>query len=75
VRSNNLRVSRAKAGFTHLVAAMPMLLHHWDRESVRECLQRVSTKQMREWVSEHFSQTLTSKRRVAYNEAAALTSG
>lgn len=70
-----LEGQQSKGGFTSLVAAMPMLLHHWDRESVRKCLQQVSTKQMRQWVSEHLGPTLTSKRRVAFHEAAALSSG
>ena len=66
-----LEGQQSKGGFTSLVAAMPMLQHHWDRESVRECLQSVSTKQMRTWVASNLGQTLTSKRRIAFQEAKA----
>lgn len=70
-----LEGQQSKGGFTSLVAAMPMLLKRWDSASVRECLSRVSTKQMRTWVESELGQTLTSKRRIAFHEATQLTHG
>lgn len=63
-----LEGQQSKGGFTSLVAAMPMLLGRWTAERVRESFQAVSVKQTRAWIDQNLGQTLTARRRQAYQE-------
>lgn len=63
-----LEGQQSKGGFTSLVAAMPMLLGRWTADRVRESFTAVSVKQTQAWIKENLGQTLTAKRRQAYQE-------
>jgi hypothetical protein len=70
-----LEGQHSKGGFTSLVAAMPMLLIDWTPEIVRESLQAVSVKQMKDWVQENLGTTLASRRATAYREFTTAAAG
>ena len=63
-----LEGQHSKGGFTGLVAALPGLLGPTTPESVRRAFERVSVKQMREWVKEKLGSTLASKRTDTHRE-------
>ena len=63
-----LERQHSRGGFTSLLAGFGALLRPATAESVRESLTRVSTKQMRAWVTENLKTTVASKRRVACRE-------
>ena len=66
-----LEGQHSKGGFTSLLAAMPALTVHWTAERVRKAFQRVSVKNMKEWVKANLGQTVNSRRREAYQECSA----
>jgi hypothetical protein len=70
-----LEGQHSKGGFTSLVAAMPTLLTEWTPKLVREFLQATSVKQMKQWLQDNLTTTLTAKRTTAYREFAAAGSG
>ena len=63
-----LEGQHCKGGFTTLVAAMPTLLYDWTPVRVRECLEAVSVKQMKTWLTTNMAQTHTAKKAIAYRE-------
>lgn len=63
-----LERQHSRGGFTSLLAGFGALLRPATAESVRESFARVSTKQMRAWVSENLKTTVASKRRAACRE-------
>ncbi len=70
-----LEGQHSQGGFTSLVAAMPTLLTEWTPEIVRESFQATSVKQMKRWLQDNLTTTLTAKRAIAYREFAAAGSG
>ena len=69
-----LEGQQSKGGFTSLVAAMPMLIGEaWTAQRVRDCFTATSVKQTRAWIKKTLGQTLTSRRREAYQEYAAVS--
>ena len=63
-----LERQHSRGGFTSLLAAYAALLRPATPASVKEAFRRVSTKDVKQWVADHFGPTLTSKRRAAYVE-------
>ena len=57
---------QSRSGFTGLIATLPTLLQHWTAAEVRAGLQRTSTKEAKEWVSEKVGPTLWAKRTKAF---------
>jgi hypothetical protein len=70
-----LEGQHSKGGFTSLVAAMPTLLTEWTPELVRESFKATTVKQMKQWLKDNLTITLTAKRATAYREFAAAGSG
>lgn len=65
-----LERQHSKGGFTSLLAAFGALLKPATPESIRRDFARVSTRQMRTWVTTNLNTTLASKRQTAYAEFA-----
>jgi len=63
-----LEAQHSKGGFTSLLAAYGCLLKPATPESIREQFQRVTVKDVKAWVAENLGQTVTSKRKLAYQE-------
>ena len=63
-----LEGQHSKGGFTSLLAAFGCLLQPATPESIRRDFAEVSVKEMRSWVKSKLGTTLTSKRKVAYQE-------
>lgn len=68
-----LEGQHSKSGFTSLLSAFGALLKPQTAESIRECLSRVSVKQLKKWQEKHFAHTLKSKRQTVTQEFAAAT--
>jgi hypothetical protein len=63
-----LEGQHSRGGFTSLLAGFGAILQPATAESVRESLARVSTQQMRAWVSKNLKTTVASIRRAACRE-------
>lgn len=63
-----LERQHSKSGFTSLTACLPALLRTATPASVTEAFQRVSSKDVKNWIQERFSSTVSSRRRAAYEE-------
>ena len=63
-----LERQHSKGGFTSLLAAFGALLRPSTPATIRRDFELVSTKRMRQWVSDNLRTTLTSKRQTAYAE-------
>jgi len=70
-----LERQHSKSGFTSLLACFPALLKPTTPELVTEAFGRVSRKVVQAWVDQHFSSTVSSRRRSAYSEHKKATSG
>lgn len=68
-----LERQHSKGGFTGLLSTFAALLKPATPESVSNAFAKVSTKDVRNWISEHLGATLTSRRRAAYAEYANAT--
>lgn len=68
-----LEGQHSKSGFTSLLGAFGALLRPLTPELVRECLQRVGTKELAAWQAKNFPRTLTSQRRQVLQEFATPT--
>lgn len=65
-----LEGQHSKGGFTSLLASFAALLSDCTPGNVRDSFRRVSTKDMKKWVSDNLGRTLSSKRAGAYRESA-----
>jgi hypothetical protein len=63
-----LERQHSKSGFTSLLACLPALLKPTTPQAVSDAFQRVSAKDVKAWVAEHFGSTVTSRRQAAYAE-------
>ena len=63
-----LERQHSKSGFTSLLACFPALLKPTTPELVTAAFGRVSRKDVQAWVKQHFSSTVSSRRRSAYSE-------
>ena len=63
-----LERQQSKGGFTSLLASFGSLLRPTTPESIRKAFSRVSVKDTQAWIKTHITETLTSKRQVAYRE-------
>lgn len=63
-----LEGQHSKSGFTSLLACFPALLRATTPESVTAAFGRVSSKDVKAWVQQHFPSTVTSRRQSAYAE-------
>jgi len=70
-----LERQHSKSGFTSLLACFPALLKPTTPELVTEAFRRVSRKEVKAWVDQHFSSTVSSRRRSVYNEHKKATKG
>lgn len=63
-----LERQHSKSGFTSLLACLPALLKPTTPDGVRDAFRRVSAKDVKIWVNNHFGSTVTSRRNAAYAE-------
>lgn len=63
-----LERQHSKSGFTSLLACFPAMLRPATPASVTEAFGRVSSKDVKTWISKHFRSTVTSRRQSAYAE-------
>jgi hypothetical protein len=63
-----LERQHSKSGFTSLLACFPALLQPTTPASVTAAFNRVSNKDAKTWVDQHFRTTVTSRRQSAYAE-------
>jgi hypothetical protein len=63
-----LERQHAKGGFTSLLSTFAALLKPATPEAVLRAFREVSTKDVKQWVSEHLGATLTARRRATYLE-------
>jgi hypothetical protein len=64
-----LERQHAKGGFTSLLPTFGALLTKVNPESLRQSLQAVSVKDVKQWLATHLGRTLTAKRLATYREA------
>lgn len=64
----HLERQHSKGGFTSLLAGFAALTKKWTPQSITQAFSRVKTKDVKEWIKANLGDTLTSKRRVTYQE-------
>ena len=63
-----LEGQQSRSGFTSLLACLPALLKPTTPAGVIAAFSRVSAKDVKAWVEQHFGSTVTSRRNAAYAE-------
>ena len=70
-----LEQQHSKSGFTSLIATFGSLLRPATPRAIRSALERVKVKDVREWLRNNLSKTLTAKRLTTYREFQATLPG